>query len=72
MTVNDCSERLFQVVGILNAVCSCLNASTGGDPMTDAMLDELYYSLQGAITLLQGVDEALVPLAFHPVLTEEK
>lgn len=71
MTVNDCSERLCQVVGILNAVCSCLNASTNDDPITEVMMNELYYSLQGAISLLQGVDEALVPLAFHPVLTEK-
>ncbi len=70
VSVNDFSEKLLQVVGILNAVSSCLSYSTGDDPMTDEMLEQLYYCLQGAVDMLESLDEQLIPLAFHPVLTE--
>ena len=72
MSVNDFSQKLLQVVGILNTVSSCLSYSTGGDPMTDEMLEQLYYCLQGAVDILESLDDQLIPLAFHPVLTEEK
>ena len=38
--------------------------------MTDEMLEQLYYCLQGAVDMLESLDEQLIPLAFHPVLTE--
>lgn len=72
MSVNDFSQKLLQVVGILNTVSSCLSYSTGSDPMTDEMLEQLYYCLQGAVDILESLDDQLIPLAFHPVLTEEK
>lgn len=72
MSVNDFSQKLLQVVGILNTVSSCLSYSTGSDPMTDEMLEQLYYCLQGAVDILESLDEQLIPLAFHPVLKEEK